>query len=121
MRPLYDIPGTKMVRTAYKDFYTEVKSKNYVKFEYQLFAFAFMVGLLNDAKSNSPKTKDICRIQNIDKHMWRVMRAAAILKLKCEDGDSLFGEMLEIADGGIELLMQRHDLEDELSLAKFIE
>lgn len=120
MTEIFELKSSAHIRTAYNEFYKEMKDKNIISQMHELFTFAFLVGLKDGEKNQDNKTGDIFQIQNIDKNNLKIIKGIALMKLEVNDGDELLKEMMEYADRGIEILMTDYQNDGVIRLDKYL-
>ena len=109
---VFKIDSSMRVKTAYNEFHREIKENGHVKYQHQLFTYAFLVGLEKDRLCNKPKTHDICMVSNIDKKNFDVIIGIALAKFKdVKNGKELLDKIMQYADGGVEILKEKYELD----------
>ncbi len=110
---IFKIDSNTHVKTCYGDFYKKVKDKDYIKYYHQLFTYAFLVGLKENKLCNEPKTHDMFMISNIDKKNFDMILGIALVKIKdVNNGKELLDKIMQYADGGIEILKKRYEIDN---------
>lgn len=121
MGEIYELKSSSHIRTGFKDFYKIVKEKGFIENQYQLFTYAFLVGLSEEEKYEGRKSGDICSVHNIQDDLLTIIKGIALMKLDCENGEELLNEIMDYADGGIQILMKDYENDHTIRLDKYIE
>jgi hypothetical protein len=109
---IFKIDSNAHVRTCYGDFYKEIRDKGYIKYYHQLFTYAFLVGLKENKLCNKQKTHDMFMVNNIDKKNFDVIIGIALAKFKdVKNGKELLDKIMQYADGGVEILKEKYELD----------
>lgn len=121
MAEIFELNGTDHVRSAFPDFYEELKKDGFIQNYHQLFTYAFLIGLLDGNKSTTPKTKDIFQVANINSDNLKVIKGIALMKLDVNNGDELLKEMMDYADWGVHLIRKEYENDKTIRLDKYID
>ncbi|MFW6025408.1 MAG: hypothetical protein ACOCRX_03625 [Candidatus Woesearchaeota archaeon] len=120
MSKVYDIPKNIHIHTTYGEFYTVIKKNNFIDNMHQLFTFASLLGLKHNQYNTDKKDSDIFQVQNIDEDNLKVLKGIALMKLDVENGKELIQEIVNYADGGIEIIKKDYENEGRIRLDKYI-
>lgn len=116
----YIDPGKK-VRSAYGDFYEELKNKKIIDYYYQLFPMAFLIGIKDGNKDSTSKQDDLFDVKFIKDYDMNIIKGIALLKLDyLTDGNHLFNEMIAFADKGIQIIKEDYENDGVIRLDKYI-
>lgn len=123
MNEIYELKPTSKIRTAYGEFYKEIIEAGFFQFQYQLFTYAFLVGIRNKEKGILPaKNKDICDVSNINPDILRIIiKGIALMKIDVENGDQLLKEIMDYADSGIQIIQKEYHETGTITLDKYID
>lgn len=116
------------VRTAYPEFYEQMKKEGYVDTYHQLFTYAVMVGVKAICEGKSlgsdlPKTGDLFMVQNItDSNLEILTGVVAQQCVEITNAEDLFKWALDVGDHGVSILKSGFAIDNgNLMLNDFIE
>ena len=123
MEEIYDLKPTSKIRTAYGDFYKNMVEEGFFQYQYQLFTYAFLVGIKNGDKGGilPTKNKDICEVSNLSDSLKTIIKGIALMKLNTDNGDQLLKEIMDYADRGIQIIEKEYRYTGTVNLDKYLD
>lgn len=116
------------VRTAYPEFYEQMKKEGYVDNYHQLFTYAFLLGAKAVYEGQvvgveQPKTGDLFMIQNVTEQNLEIIQGiAGIIYMEEKVVENVFKSVLDAADYGVRTILEVYQLDKNSTLLdSFIE
>ncbi|UZQ50935.1 hypothetical protein [Clostridium kluyveri] len=123
MEKVYELKSSAKIRTAYGDFYKTMIEEGFFQYQYQLFTYAFLVGIQSGGRRVLPtKNKDICEFSNINPEILKaILKGIALMKIEADDGDQLLKKIMDYADRGIQIIQKEYEEIGTINLEKYFD
>jgi len=123
MKEVYELKPNAKIRTAYGEFYKVMIEKGFFQYQYQLFTYAFLVGVKSgESAITLTKNKDICEVSNINPDILKaIVKGIALMKIEANNGDDLLKKIMDYADRGIEIIEKEYKETGEVTLDKYFD